>query len=328
MRIKTTIGGAVVMLMAAGAAYAQDAKAADVLARTRTALGGSKLEALRTFSLEAATQRNVGQMQMTGDLEIALEMPDKYLRSESSRGGMMNMAMNTGFNGDKAILPANASVGAPGTMTFRIGPGGAMSGEAPKLTDEQRAQLNTTALRSARTEISRLMLGWFATAHPTLQAQYTYAGEAESPDGKAHVIDVKDADGFEARLFIDQNNHLPLMVTYKGRQPRLMTSTRAAPGGAPTAASGSGTQATTRVLTEEERQRLQQEAADRAHRDVADAPLVEFSVFFDDWREVDGINFPHVLRRASAGETTEEWTISKVKVNPRLDAKTFAAESR
>ena len=29
------------------------------------------------------------------------------------------------------------------------------------------------------------MLGWFAMAHPALNAQYTYAGEAESPDGKA-----------------------------------------------------------------------------------------------------------------------------------------------
>ena len=42
-------------------------------------------------------------------------------------------------------------------------------------------------LRSARADISRLMLGWFAAAHPSLDAQYTYAGEAESPDGKADV---------------------------------------------------------------------------------------------------------------------------------------------
>ena len=40
------------------------------------------------------------------------------------------------------------------------------------------------------------MLGWFAAAHPSLSVEYTYAGEAESPDGKADVIDVKNADGF------------------------------------------------------------------------------------------------------------------------------------
>ncbi len=47
------------------------------------------------------------------------------------------------------------------------------------------------------------------------------------------------------------------------------------------------------------------------------------SLFFDDWREVDGINFPHVVRRAAKGATEEEWAISKVKVNPKLDAKKF-----
>ena len=77
------------------------------------------------------------------------------------------------------------------------------------------------------------MLGWFAMAHPSLNAQYTYAGEAESPDGKAYVIDVKNADDFAARLFIDQKTHLPLMVTYKGPQPRMMTT------GGPVAAGGS-----------------------------------------------------------------------------------------
>ena len=63
-------------------------------------------------------------------------------------------------------------------------------------------------------------------------------------------------------------------------------------------------------------------------REAADAPLVEFSMFFDDWREVDGLNFPHVMRRASAGETTEEWAIDKVKVNPKLDAKKFAVDGK
>ena len=31
------------------------------------------------------------------------------------------------------------------------------------------------------------------------------------------MIDVKNADNFAARLFIDQQTHLPLMVTYQGR---------------------------------------------------------------------------------------------------------------
>lgn len=323
MRVRRAIGCALAMVMAAGinSAFAQDSKATEIIARTRKALGGAKLETLKTFSMEAAVQRNVGQVQMNGDLEIALELPDKYMKSETPRGGM-SITMNSGFNGDRAVIPAGASMAGGGGMMIRMGPGGMMT-DAPKLTDEERAQLNTTLLRNARVEISRLMLGWFGTAHPALGAQYAYAGEAESPDGKAHVIDVKDAAGFEARLFIDQNNYLPLMVTYKGRQPRMMTTrgTTAQPAqGAP--ASGSGQQV--RPLTDEERRKLQDDAEQRIRREAADQPLVEFSMFFEDWREIDGLTFPHVMRRAVAGETNEEWTVAKVRVNPKIDAKTFA----
>jgi hypothetical protein len=303
-------------------AFAQDAKAAEILARTRQALGGAKLEGMKSLAIEAASQRNMGQMQMAADLEILLEMPDKYLRSENSRG-MMAMTMNTGFNGDKAIVPAGVSMAGGGAMVIRMGPGGPIGGDAPKLTDEQKAEINRASLRSARVELSRLMLGWFGTAHPSLAAQYTYAGEAESPDGKAHVIDVKDPEGFEARLFVDQNNYLPLMVTYKGRQPRMVTA-----GGPMTRVQSGGAQAQTRQLSDEERRKMAQDVEGQVKREMSEQPLVEFSMFFDDWRQVDGITFPHVMRRGSGGETTEEWTISKVKVNPKIDAKKFAADAR
>jgi hypothetical protein len=325
MKTLTTMGCALVMVvtgaMTRGAA--QDTKAAELLARTRQALGGSKIEGLKSLSVEASTQRNLAQMQMSGDVEILLEMPDKYVKSETSRGGM-SMTMNTGFNGETAILPAGAAMTGPGTMVIRMGPGGPIHGDAPKLTDEQKAEINAASLRAARSELSRMMLGWFGRAHPTLDAQYSYAGEAESPDGKAHVIDVKNGDGFEARLFIDQNNHLPLMVTYKGRQPRMVTSRM--PGGAAGGAAQDAAPRPTRQLSDEERRKLQDETEARIKREMAEQPLVEFSMFFDDWREVDGIRFPHVMRRGSGGETTEEWTINEVKVNPRIDAKKFAVE--
>ena len=308
-------------------AHAQDAKAGEVIAKTRKALGDQKLEALKTLSIQAGMDRNVGTVQTSSEVEMFLEMPDKYLRSEVSRG-MMNMTMSTGFNGDKAITPGggNTSMAAGGAMVFRMGPGGAMHGEGEKPTPEQLAQMNALSVRNARTDASRMMLGWFGMAHPSLNAQYTYAGEAESPDGKAHVIDVKDNDGFEARLFVDQNNHLPLMVTYKARQPRVITSggprmvTRTGPpagGGAPA-----------RELTDEERKKMQADMEKTMAQQMAEQPLADFTLFFDDWREVDGLTFPHKMRRAVAGETTEEWTFTKVKVNPKIDAAKFAVGSR
>lgn len=323
------LAGAALALMVVAApaeAVAQDAKATEILAKTRTAIGGGKLDALKTLTLQAATQRNVGQMQMASELDMFLELPDRYLKSEASRG-MMNMTMNSGFNGEQAILPANASFGSGGSMMVRIGPGGPVTGEAPKLTDEQKAEMNKASLRSARVDLSRMMLGWFGTAHPSLKAQYTYAGEAESPDGKAHVIDVKDEDGFEARLFIDQNNYLPLMVAYKARAPRMVTAGGPMARSTQAPAHGGG-EGQARPLTEEERKKLAQDTEARIRREVADQPLVEHALYFDGWQEVDGIQFPHVMRRAIAGETTEEWTVGKVRINQKIDAKKFAVEAR
>ena len=55
--------------------------------------------------------------------------------------------------------------------------------------------------------------------------------------------------------------------------------------------------------------------------------MVDFALFFEEWREVEGIKFPHKMRRAMAGATTEEWTVNKVKVNPKIDPKRFATRA-
>ena len=44
--------------------------------------------------------------------------------------------------------------------------------------------------------------------------------------------------------------------------------------------------------------------------------MVEYTVFFDDWREVDGMKFPHKMRRAIGGDDDRGVDGHKVKVNP------------
>jgi len=330
MHIHTITTAALAFAVAACTAVparAQDAKAAEVLAATRKAIGDQKLDALKTFSVQTTLQRNLGTVQAQSEVEILLELPDKYLRSEVSTG-MMNMEISTGFNGDRAILPAGASaMPGGGGMVIRMG-GGAMDPHpTEKPTPEQIDQMNRSSLRTYRQDISRLMLGWFGRAHPSLNVQYTYAGEAESPDGKAHVIDVKNDDGFAARLFIDQNNHLPLMVTYKGRPGRVIGNpmTRSSQ-----AAAEAGPKP--RQLSEEEAKKaksdLDKRISDMKALATHSTPLVDISLYFEDWREVDGVLFPHSIRRASEGTTNEEWTVSKVKLNPRIDAKKFASDTK
>ena len=328
MRTRTAALTALVTIAAASGsqtpaiARQEDTKAASVIADTRKAIGGRKLDALKSLSVEGAVQRNVGTFQMNADVELLFEMPDKYMRVDTPQGGMVSVGATMGFNGDRPLkAAASPGIGPGGMMMIRMGPAGAMPGPTEKPTPEQQQQIDRAVVRSSRQELSRLMLGWFGAAHPSLNARYTYAGEAESPDGKAHVIDVKNADGFEARLFVDEQTHLPLMVTYRGTQGRVVTM--GGPGGG---AGAQGPPPQTRQISDEERKKLTADA-ERQADDLRKQPpaMVDYTLYFDDWREVDGIKFPHRLRRAAAGATTEEWSVNKVRVNPKIDPKKFEA---
>jgi hypothetical protein len=291
---------------------AQEAgKAADILALARKAIGGGKLDALKTASVQSAVQRNVATMQIDSDVEIYVELPDKYARVETTSGGPGMVIAGggvTGFNGDRPLQKAGAN-GMPGGMVIRMGGGGSFSsGGNEKPTPEQLDQMNKASLRSAKTDASRLMLGWFAMAHPAAQAAYTYAGEAESVEGKAYVLDVKNADGFAARLFVDEQTHLPLMVTYQAAQPRVVNQTMSVGGGGHVTTSGD---------VDKQVQELQRQPPQMA----------DYTIYFEEWRETDGVKFPFKMRRATGGTTTEEWSVSKVKINPKIDAKKFAVDS-
>jgi hypothetical protein len=283
-------------------------RAAEALAAARHAIGGRQLDGLKTLSVEATMRRNLGAIQTAAEVEMLIELPDKYLRTDVISGGPMGRGFSIGFNGVKPLRPAGSALLPGGGMVIRMGagPAGPPPGEA--LSAEDQAGADALMLRSTRAEVSRMMLGWLARALPALDAGYSYAGEAESPDGKAHVIDVTAADGFRARLFIDQKTSLPLMVTYRAPLPRIVTGD--GPGGRAAGEAGRG------------RMRPEGGAPERESL-LEPSAMADFTIYFDDWRDIGGLRFPHTMRRAADGVTSEEWAITRVKVNPKLDAAKF-----
>lgn len=331
-RVLGLVAAAAAIAFAQPVAYlaARADKAADVLAAARQAIGGGQLNALTTFSLHASVQRNLANTQIDSDVEVLLELPGKYLRQESPRGGGITFAGGgvSGFNGSRALQKPGAGGFGRGGMMIRMGGGGPPAAPAAgKPTPEQLDAMNGTLVRDAQAEASRLMLGWFAMAHPAAGARYTYAGDAESPDGKAFVIDVSNGGNLKARLFIDHHTYLPLMVTYRAPQPRMITV-----GGPPVSARASGgghivrtAPSSERSTSEEERPKTGGAAERQIQETQRQAPdLVDYSIFFEDWRDADGVKFPFKLRRGTAGTTTEEWTVDEIKVNPRIDPKRFS----
>jgi uncharacterized membrane protein YgcG len=362
MRKQAIVGLILIGALAAGPAARvladarEDAKADAVMAEARKALGGEKkLADLKALSMRAEFRRESsgpvqagggstfvmiggggsfsggGGGQTTGSLAIDMVFPDKLYREETTTGGF-SITRVDGFEGDRPFLDLTSNTA-----------GARVAADNPA-ADPARAK---DALKRSHTDLARLMLGLVAGTQPGLPVTYTYAGQAESPDGTAHMIDVKGVEDFKARLFIDTATHLPLMLTYMEAEPRPIRmmqhgapgsgGTRVVtPGGAAVAggssasgsggasASGSGGASVSASpmanLTPEQRAEI-----DKHMKEAAATPpkMIEYRMFFADYREVSGISLPHRITRGTGEKTTEEWEIKDYKVNPNIKADRF-----
>jgi len=333
-----------VALVAAGALVAgQGRDANQLLAGARTALGGDKLAAVKTLTAMGRTVRtNQAGNTVENEFELALELPDKYLmRSVMMAMGNMSIYRNTGFNGGQAIeeidRPPSLS---GGTFFMRVsGPGGGAV-DPEKMTPDQKAEFDQKRLLANKKEFAKLALGMFAASPAAYPLELSDGGQAESADGKADVIDVKGEGGFAARLFIDSQTHLPLMLSWMDKEPLVMQmggpgGGAPGPGGAGavtmTMSGGGGVAAGAPVHAPAGGSTMSQEDRDKMMKDLdarrkdAESKLrtVEYRVFYADYKEVGGVQWPHRIQRAIDGKTTEEMTFDTIKVNPKIDAKKF-----
>src|SRR5215212_6898426 len=140
MRIQHLGAAAIAAVISAGAVAGatKDDRASEILASARQAIG-SKVATLTSLSVLATVRRNVGDFQTNSELELLLELPDKYMRAETATGAMVSMASALGFNGDRPLKPASP-MGMPpgGGMVIRMGgPGGPMLPPGEKPSSEQ-----------------------------------------------------------------------------------------------------------------------------------------------------------------------------------------------
>jgi hypothetical protein len=52
--------------------------------------------------------------------------------------------------------------------------------------------------------------------------------------------------------------------------------------------------------------------------------MIERRIYYSDFKKVDGLNLPHLLRRSVDGQINEETTYAVIQINPKIDAKKFA----
>jgi hypothetical protein len=340
---------AIAVLAAQALVGAQGKDANQVLADTRAALGGDKLAALKGLTGNGRLLRTGPTGNTTeNEFDVALELPDKYMmRSVLANLGSMSVYRNSGFNGSQAIeeidRPPALQTGG-GMVVMRMGsPTGPI--DPATATPEQKAEAEKARLLATRKEYAKLALGMFASSPSFYPLTFSYAGEAEAPEGKADIIDVKGEGDFAARLFIDQKSHLPLMLSWMDKEPLVMTMT-SGPGGTQTVTAGGGgnvafssggggtvVQQTVvaggggggggQQMTPAEREKFVAEMEARRKEAEAKRRTVEYRVFYADYQAENGVLLPHRIQRSIDGKPSEEMVFDQIKVNPKIDAKKF-----
>jgi hypothetical protein len=354
------------------------ADATRVIAAAREALGGeARLSAVKSFVATGRTRQIRGDNLVPIEFEILCELPDKYVRKDEIPA-QESGPTSIGFNAGELIqqpAPPPPPAGREGT---------------PGPTPAQQDAVRKARVDGIKQDFVRFTLGMFAASFSTYPVTFTYAGQAEAPQGKADVIDVKGASNFAVRLFVNSQTHLPIMVSWQapsgpmrgmpGRgggppapggpaTPGAAAPGATTPGGPPTGAPPTGAPPTGAPPTGATPPSATAPGATptgppasappasapptagapappagtpptRAGGPPAGAPPgagagpggrgagpggppVEYRIYFADYREVDGMQWPFRLRKATGADTTEETTFDRFRINTKIDPRKF-----
>ena len=280
--------------------FADDPRAQEILKGARAAIGGEdSLQKIQTLGINGQYRRVLGERELAGDRELSIALPDKYLVEDAfSPGGMSTSMITTrGLNGEHAW---NSSSGGGGGMIIKMGgPGGQQA------TPEQ---MEAVFRRQYSLEFTRYLLAILLTPPPSLAVEYKYAGEADVEDAHADVIDVSGPDKFAVRLFFDKQTHIPLLLSYRGNKPRIMTAFNRAERGA---------------KPEETMKKAQEDAEKKVAAIPAKPEEVDFFIRLTDYRKVNGLSLPHKITFLTEADVSEEFQISKYQVNPQFKTDKF-----
>jgi hypothetical protein len=306
---------------------ATSGEAAVVLSAARDALGGDKrISSIKTVVASGHTRQLQGDNLIPIEFEINIELPDKYVRTDEipARESGPN---SRGFNGDGLIQSGDA----PGAGGRRGGPppGGpppAAAGAAIKDGGPARGPggpPNPTI--PIKQDFVRLTLGMFATSFSSYPLSFGHAGQAEAPEGKADVLDVKGSGNFSARFFIDSKTHLPLMLSWT-TPPNLVpvVAGQKPPANLPPGAVTFETpMPPPDSATPEEKKQFEEQALAARKKAMASTRPTENRIYYADYRDVDGLKLPFRIRRAVGATTVEETVFDRYRINAKIDPRKF-----
>ena len=330
--------------------------AAQVLAATREALGGEKkLSGVKTFTATGRTRQVRGNNLVPIEFEITCELPDKFVRIDEFPAQDTDQT-RLGFKGDELIQfppppsgagrgragesappPAGRAGGGPPSNSDRAAgvapanagrgagsapPEGGRTGGPPPLGPAQQRVVNV------KQDFVRLTLGMFATSFPSYPLTFKYLAQGEAPEGKADILDVAGPVNFSARFVVQRDTHLPVMLMWQVPPTTVMLRIpgQPMPGSVPPGALVVDAPAPPPGgASQDDRTQYAATIANLRRQALTEAKPIDYRMYYADFRDVDGFKVPFRIRRAIAGETIEETTFDRIRINTRVDPRKFEA---
>jgi hypothetical protein len=318
-------------VLLAGQAEDAFAKGAAILAEARKVLGGDeKLAGVKRFEARGTVRRAAGDATIDGDLEIAAELPDKYLRKESITLGAAGQGFDRseGLNGNEAWeeMKFGGGVDFGDDGGFRGGrqggPDRPAAGGAQREADPERQK--EQQLRARQTEVARVLLATLLSSNVRVR----WIGTAVSPQATAEVLELQTPDGTPTRLLIDSKTYMPLMLTWTGaaQDPIAALAARAGfgRGRGGRGRGGFGFPGGGRPGGGDRRGGAPPAANAPETRADALAQPTTLRMFLSEYKDVNGIKLPHLMVRGAGDQVTEEWVIRTYRINPNFKADTFS----
>jgi hypothetical protein len=76
-------------------------------------------------------------------------------------------------------------------------------------------------------------------------------------------------------------------------------------------------------MSQDDVQRMRREQQEKLKEAEARRKVVEYRMFYGEYKAVDGVRLPTRIQRTIAGQPVDELGLERIRINPKLDAKTF-----
>jgi hypothetical protein len=161
--------------------------------------------------------------------------------------------------------------------------------------------------------------------------EVAWVGVAESPDGRADVLEFKTPDGVPTHLVLDEKTHMPLMLTWVGTVDQSFNRGGGNRGGGGNPRGGGAppnfpqSQAPNPNQGGQAQVLGQGQAQGQGRRggNAGTPQQANLQMHVSDYKTVSGIKFPHLVQSGANNETSEEFVVKSLRVNPSFRADYF-----